>query len=43
MLVAIDGEVSKHISVENVHGETIVWRVIKIYGFCMIIVSPNRK
>ena len=37
------GEVGKHISVENVHSETIVWHFITIFGFCMIIVSPNCK
>jgi len=28
---------------ENVHSETIVWHFITIFGFCMIIVSPNCK
>ena len=26
---------------ENVHSETIVWHFIRVFGFGMIIVSPN--
>jgi len=28
---------------ENVHSETIVRHFITVFGFCMIIVSPNCK
>ena len=34
-------EVGEHISMGNVHNETDVWHFITIFGFCMIIVSPN--
>ena len=34
-----EGEVGKHISMEYIHSETVVWHFVTVFGFCMIIVS----